>query len=107
MHRSLMKAQRGQQVDHRDRNPLNNQKSNLRFSTQAENLLNKAVRKDSASGYKGVRRRGIRWRAYIHVQGRRKHLGTYTTKVEAARAYNEAALKHHGEFAYQNEVKND
>lgn len=103
MHRVIMNAQQGQMVDHKDGNPYNNQKSNLRFCTHAENMRNRKLRRDSQSGIKGVRRfcwhGGLKWQARIRFNGKRFHLGYFQTKEEAAEKYSEAALQLHGEFA--------
>lgn len=85
-------------IDHIDRNGLNNKKENLREATMQTNAWNKDKRKDNTSGYKGVYRSTSAWIASI--QG--KYLGSYKTKEEAAEAYDMAALKLFGEFAKLN-----
>lgn len=89
-----------EQVDHIDRNPLNNCRSNLRLATNQENNRNKSVRSDSTSGYKGTwfDNRIKRWRSAITMNGRKKHLGCFQTPEEAHQAYCEAAIKYFGEF---------
>lgn len=64
------------------------------------------MRTNNTSGYKGVSRDRGRWRAYIRVNYKQIHLGNFRTKEEAARRYNEAALKYFGEFAELNEIPN-
>ena len=86
-------------VDHRDRNPLNNRKSNFRFCTQAENLSNRPKPKNNTSGFKGVRKHRKKWQARIVINQTTTYLGTFKTRLEAAKAYNIACLKYHGEFA--------
>ncbi len=54
MHRVIMKAKKGEQVDHIDMNRLNNQKENLRIVNNSQNGMNKLVQNNSTSGYKGV-----------------------------------------------------
>lgn len=63
-------------------------------------------RKPTTSSYRGVswRKDRGRWRAYIQVDGALKHVGHFTDEIEAARAYNEAAVKYHGDKAVLNEV---
>jgi hypothetical protein len=56
------------------------------------------------SGYKGVTPNGSGWAAKIYYDGKSYHLGTYQTKKQAALAYNLAATKFFGEFAYLNEI---
>lgn len=108
MHRLIMKADNGQFVDHRDGNGLNNQKSNLRICSRAENNRN-IVSKGKTSKYLGVdlagRPKNRRWRAAICHNGRRKHIGHFDTEIEAAIAYNQHALLLHGEFANLNKFK--
>jgi hypothetical protein len=92
-------------VDHINRNKLDNRKENLRLCTKGENTLNVALRTDNTSGYKGVyKKKNGRWTAHLDFNRKRYNLGTFTTAEEAAIAYNKIALQYHGEFAYQNEV---
>lgn len=109
MHRKIMNPPPGFQVDHIDRNPLNNQKSNLRICTDWENQLNKkkSVR-GKTSRFKGVcRQKGVaRWNALIGIRKKRIALGWFDTEEQAAEAYNRAALKYHGQFATLNDLNN-
>lgn len=103
MHRLIM-GNPASRIDHHDRNGLNNQRSNLRLATGTQNLANQAKRDGLSSAYKGVcwAKRYNRWVAYIKVRGQRAHLGTFTDEVEAAKAYDAAAVEHFGEFALLN-----
>lgn len=101
-------------ADHIDHNGLNNQRSNLRKCTHAENMRNKSSQKNSTSKYLGVNkstmkkgeRVNVYWRADIRVDGKPKFLGyfpfTKEGEVCAAIVRNEAAIKYHGEFASLN-----
>lgn len=102
MHRLIMNAKPGEQVDHINRNRLDNRKSNLRLCTHQENNYNRSLK--GKCGYRGVRWRKDRdkWEARISVNGRTKHLGYYTCSLDAAKAYNNAALDLRGEFAVLN-----
>jgi len=95
-------------VDHKDRNKLNNQKENLRYPvTKAENMRNREQQKNNLYGYKGIyfhKNRRCPWAARIACDGKQIFIGWYLTPEEAALAYNEAAKKYFGEFAYLNEV---
>lgn len=93
-------------IDHEDRNPLNNHKNNLRFCTYSENSRNRGKPTTNTSGYKGVSwfKRDKKWKAQIMVEGKGFCLGSFKNKIDAARAYNRAALKYHGEFACLNEI---
>ena len=96
----------GLEVDHIDGDRLNNRRSNLRVATLSQNQFNRPANKNNTSGYKGVCWCGQtrKWQAAICVMGRSHKLGRFPDKIEAARAYNEAALKYHGEFACLNQV---
>lgn len=88
--------------DHIDHNGLNNQRINLRKCTHQENCKNRKSAKGSSSKYLGVRLKINRWNARITVLKKQKHLGYFKTEIDAAKAYNEAAIKYHGEFANLN-----
>jgi hypothetical protein len=93
-------------VDHKDRNGLNNQRSNLRVCTKRENNANRRSQINSSSKYVGVSwiKRDEVWRAYISTGGKNKYLGDFKTEDAAAQAYNEAAKEIHGQFASLNEI---
>lgn|SRR5262245_41315889 len=92
-------------IDHVDRNPANNAIANLRECTMSQNQGNKKKRIDNRSGYKGVYRSNYRkhqnkpWTAEIRIDGKRHHLGRYTTPEQAHVAYVLAAQQRFGEFA--------
>lgn len=88
-------------LDHINGNILDNKPSNLRDVTHTQNMCNQKMRKDNSSGAKGVHRRkdnGM-WRAYISFEGKRTHLGQFSTKEEAISALNPVRNAMHGEFA--------
>ena len=93
-------------ADHVNRNGLDNRRINLRPATYAQNGANRALLRNNTSGYKGVHwdRRGRKWRAQIKVNDRSRYLGLFTDPVDAARAYNRAAMEAFGEFAWLNPV---
>lgn len=106
MHRFLMQAPDGVEVDHIDLDRLNNCRSNLRLVTTAQNQCNTAKRPGTLSQYKGVtfdKHRG-RWKAAIKLPDTtsQKNLGYFDTEVEAAKAYDAAATQAFGEHARLN-----
>jgi len=103
--RYIMDAPGNMQVDHKDYNTLLNIKSNLRVCTNAQNCANRRPKNNKQ--YKGTKRNGQRFAAKLHKGGIDIHLGTFDTEKEAALAYNEAALKYFGEFAYLNKIIED
>jgi hypothetical protein len=109
MHREIVGAKKGDIVDHINGNKLDNRKENLRIANRSQNATNSKHRKNE-SGYRGVckdKRRGL-WKSEIRIgDGKRKFLGYYEDKIEAAKAYNEAAISYHGEFAKLNEIEGE
>ncbi|SDJ61839.1 AP2 domain-containing protein [Paenibacillus naphthalenovorans] len=107
MHREIMGAQDGQIIDHKNGNRIDNRKENLRFATPLQNATNRNG-KIAKSGYKGVFRntssKRESWIARIKVNKKLIHIGCYPTMEQAARAYNQAALKYHGDFARLNAI---
>ena len=109
MHREILRPSENEQVDHINRNRLDNRRSNLRKCTRTENMRNVKGAGDT-SEYKGVSYKKGRkkpWRARIHVSENQIILGDFSTEVEAAFAYDLAAKEHFGEFAYLNGVQVD
>jgi hypothetical protein len=104
MHRQIMQAPKGMLVDHMDGNPRNNYRSNLRICTPGENARNGTKQTGTSSRFKGVclRRRIGKWCAMIRFEGRRIYLGCFDDEVEAARAYDRAAVERFGVFARPN-----
>lgn len=102
MHREIMGLLSGdnREVDHIDGNKLNNQRSNLRICTHAENMRNRKVTSKRISGLKGAHwRPGNGWISLIGHQGKNYALGTFDTPEEANAAYCAAAAVLHGEYA--------
>ena len=88
-------------VDHADHNYENNGK--FRLSTRSENIANS---KPKQGKYKGIwyAKHAKKYRASITVDYKTIHLGYFHSQEEAAIAYNEAAVKYFGEFAYLNVI---
>lgn len=105
LHRFIMDAPEGLVVDHRNRNPLDNTRANLRLATPSQNSANSHPNHRSKYGRGVVRvthNTPRPYKASITVRRKQIHLGYYRTAHEAAAAYDEAALRHHGEFAVLN-----
>lgn len=88
-------------IDHKNKNTLDNRRTNLRPCTRAENNANSGSRKGT-SKYKGVRYQQGAWTAQIMVNRKSIYLGRFSSEELAARAYDGAALEIWGEFAFQN-----
>lgn len=106
MHRLIMNPPANLVIDHIDGDPKNNRKSNLRVCTQAENSRNQRSQKSKASRWRGVSmcKSTGRWQVAIRVGGTRVWGGRFSDEIEAAQAYNQLAITHHGQFARLNEV---
>lgn len=89
----------GMQIDHINRDSLDNRRENLRFCTVSQNLRNRRKMKSCSSKYKGVTKAYNGWRSQIIVDRKNYALGTYDNEADAALAYNSAALKFFGEYA--------
>lgn len=110
LYRFLLAAKPGDLVDHVDRNPLNNTRENIRLTSPSNNRANskKMLRKGKAlSPYKGVSKKSGRktnpWQVYICKNGRSRFVGVFASAVDAARAYDDAAIQLFGSFACTNE----
>lgn len=105
LHRIIALCPKGKEVDHVNNNPLDNRRINLRVCTQAQNLQNRGKRRVGTAKYKGAYWNKLmrKWHAQIY-HGKKIHLGFFDNPEEAALAYNDAAIKYHGEFANLNNV---
>jgi hypothetical protein len=104
MHRCIIKVPPGYVVDHINHNGLDNRKANLRPATRAQNNRHSKKRRNTRSKYKGVSfySREKCFVAKITTDGNTVTLGYFKDEVEAAKAYDRAAIKYHKEFAYLN-----
>lgn len=113
MHRFIMKIYNDLTpkiiIDHKNGDALDNRKCNLRMCSNAENIRNAQISNNNTTGYKGVHMkkehgRRKRYVAKIRTDVGEIGLGHFMSASEAAIAYNEAAIKYHGEFAFLNKV---
>lgn len=106
LHRYLLSASDGSIVDHINGNGLDNRLENIRIVDQRMNAWNRKNTKNSQSNklsaYKGVSKKNGKWRSQIYVNGKKVHLGTYADEIEAAKKYDEAAIKNFGLYAHIN-----
>lgn len=105
LHSLIMRPSKGMEVDHRNHDGLDCRRDNMRICTHAQNIMNQRPRRGCSSQYKGVSwyapgRKN--WRAYIRVNGVLIFLGAFRTEDSAAIAYDTAAQKHFGEYAFLN-----
>jgi hypothetical protein len=94
MHRIVMNPPADKFVDHIDRNPLNNQKNNLRIVGMEENIHNRTKIPNTINNFKGTQllSHGV-WQARCRIYKNDFHLGTYSTELAAAIAYNRKAIE--------------
>lgn len=95
------------EVDHINGVKGDDRIENLRLATRTQNQYNRPVLSCNKAGFKGVSpHTGGKWRAQIQdPSGRNSHIGTYSTKEEAAKAYADAASKYHGSFCHQSIIE--
>jgi hypothetical protein len=99
MHRAIMQPPADLQVDHINRDRLDNRRQNLRLATRSENQANKSIGRNNTSGYKGVTLEQGKYAPRIRYYGLRIRLGRYCDPVEAAMIYDCASRLLYHEFA--------
>ena len=112
MHRLILNARKGIQVDHINHSGLDNRKENLRLCTNSQNGMNRLPSKHKK--YKGVRKieRFYKEKVYTYYEARitkdekEKYLGIFKTEEEAVEKYNKTAIEYFGNFAMINQISN-
>lgn len=104
MHKQIMGCL--DEVDHKNGNTLDNRIENLRMCHHWQNGGNRKLNKNASSGFKGItwHEKTGKWMAQITCQGKRRHIGLFSNRLEAARAYDSAAVELFGEFASTNKM---
>lgn len=105
MHRFIL-GNSSPEVDHKNHDGLHNYKSNIREATKSQNMMNKSIKENTSSLYKGVslNSKGGKWVAYISINRKKRHIGCFDSEIDAAKAYNSKAIELFGEFAKLNDV---
>lgn len=104
MHKEIIDSGIYREVDHINNNGLDNRKCNLRLATASQHRSRHYMPRD-VSKYRGVYRMDTKTEKYcasINIDGKKTYLGSYSTDIEAAKAYDKAAKSHYGEFATVN-----
>ncbi len=105
MHREITNAPAGLLVDHKNLNTLDNTRTNLRLATRSQNQYNrKKIKSKTSSRFVGVcfHKKHKKWYAFIRYESKLLWLGAFDNEIDAAKAYDAAAKKYHGEFARLN-----
>lgn len=100
MHRQIISCPKNMDVDHINHKTLDNTKNNLRICNRAQNRRNSKI----MNKYKGItwHNQARQWMAQITVNYKHIYLGIFKNEIDAAKAYDKAAKKYHGEYAYLN-----
>lgn len=103
LHRFILNAPAGTQVDHRNGDSLDCQRRNLRLATSKQNNANRSILRKREIRFKGVNSTPAgNFSAVISINGRARHLGTFASAEIAAAAYDKKAKELFGEFARLN-----
>lgn len=100
MHGYLLPHPKGTEIDHINRNPCDNRKSNLRIATRSQNNMNSKRRVNNTSGIRGVslHKQTGKWRAYISYNGKQINLGLFWNIKDAAQVRKQKATELYGGF---------
>ncbi len=95
LHHLILPKKKGFEVDHINRDVMDNRRENLRYVTSSQNGMNRGMMKSNTSGYRGVTwdKKTEKWRARIGLNGKQIWLGYFDDIEEAATAYKKKALE--------------
>jgi len=105
MHQEIIEVPEGMVVDHINHDGMDNRRANIRAATRCQNMYHRKKPSGAThSKYKGVsrRKRSNTYMARIRYEKKSIYLGTFSKEIDAAKAYDRAARKYHGEFASLN-----
>jgi hypothetical protein len=105
LHQEVIEVPEGMVVDHINHDGMDNRRANLRAATYSQNLCHRKKRSGAKqSKYKGIywRKKNRKWQAVITFDRKKIYLGYFRNEIDAAKAYDRAAMKYHGEFASLN-----
>jgi hypothetical protein len=103
----IMQPPKGMYILHLNGENLDNRRENLRIVNKAESEASRPPYKTNTSGFKGVsfHKLSRKWRAKIRYKNKNIYLGEFNDIISAAKAYNDAAMKYHGEYGYLNDIE--
>ena len=111
LHRLILNAPKGIQVDHQNGDGLDCQRANIRLASNGQNTCNARKHRivhgnPPLSKFKGVswQKTMNTWRARVYVAHHEVMLGYFDSETAAALAYNEAAVRLYGQFARLNDI---
>ena len=104
MHRLILDAHKGREVDHINGDGLDNRRCNIRLCSKSQNQANRKKQLGLSSQYKGVswHKKDRKWMSSIKLNGKSIYLGEFNREIDAAYIYDDAARKYFGEFANTN-----
>jgi hypothetical protein len=104
MHRQILNAPSGMEVDHINHNTLDNRRENIRICTLMQNRRNRKRTIGGSSRFKGVswNKEIKKWTAQIGMNEKIVYLGAFTNEEDAAHARDKKEKELFGEFACLN-----